>query len=351
MWVYIILYILTITFCVLETNVAAIIVKRKCLKMSDITFIVLSAYILLLGILRGELLGIDSANYKDAWNVYRHMGFYEALMKDSDFGYGLLNWIVSRFVSEFWGFRAILFSITFLSVAIWIKKHSCNVAMSFFIYISTGCLSFDFTILRQALAVSIFVWSYDFIIERKPFRFVMILALAATCHRTALFMVIVYPLLISKIRNGKFWVRFACFSGTAIMALTVGKWVGFLYPRTDYTQIINSGGGILLLIYYAVLFWILYLLKRRGCCDEAVDSEYQLALSLIFIQIIATAVSIATRMLKYSITYLFLLVPGIMDGQDRKTKNAVMIFSIGFLSVLYIREFWDWQIVPYITWF
>ncbi len=57
------------------------------------------------------------------------------------------------------------------------------------------------------------------------------------------------------------------------MALAVGKWVSFLYPRTDYSQTVK------------------------------------LALSSRCFQTIAAAVSIATRMLKYSITYLFLLIP------------------------------------------
>lgn len=352
MWIYIGLYVLTVIFCVLETNVDMIIVCDKQLKIADIAFAVLCTYILLLGIMRGELLGVDSGNYKNFYlEVCNSDNFQDVAFRLQDYGYTAVNWVISRFVSPFWAFRAVLFSISFLSIAIWIKKHSQHVSMSFLLYLSLGFLTFDFTILRQALAVSIYIWSYDFLMARKAACFLGLVLLAALFHRTALFMLAVYPLLTFKSQNGERITRFIYFFGAIGMVWVADEWVAFIYRQNDYSQIVGKGGGKSLLLYYIFLFLLLYFMKEKMHGGKDVTVEYQLSASTVYFQIIATAVSIATRVLKYSTTYLFILIPDIMDIQDRKSKNTVMVLLIIFFSVLYVREFGSGDIVPYVTWF
>ena len=98
-------------------------------------------------------------------------------------------------------FRSIVFVLTFSIIGVWIYKHSKNIALSFLCFIAFGILSFDFTILRQALAVSITAWSFDFLINRKPVKFFLIVLLAACFHKTALIMLFIYPLLDKKMKN------------------------------------------------------------------------------------------------------------------------------------------------------
>lgn len=348
MLAYIILYILTILFCVMETSVQSVKIGSKHIKIADISFVFLGICILLFGIFRGETVGADDLNYKiNYWERCQSLSFWKAVTLDNDFGFIILNWLVGRFVSEFYIFRAVLFTITFMSIALWIKKYSSNVSLSIFMYLSLGFLYFDFGILRQALAISIFIWCYEFLMERKFIKFFFLILMAALCHKTAFFVLALYPLLTFKIKNGRQIIKYCYLFGFIILTLLVDNWVSVVYSRNDYALDRGEGGGRLL-IFYCLFFIVLYFFMKKSEYNERCICEFQIALSTVYFQIIALGISIATRMLQYTTTYLFLLVPHIMDGLDRKTQKVFLFTVIVAMSVLFFRELGDYE--PYVTW-
>ena len=142
MKVYLLIYLVTIILCIIETNLEYVTIGVRKISTSVFSTIIIYPYILLLGVLRSEVLGVDTLNYKNNyWDVYKNLDLLNAIKYDSDVGYGLMNWGISRFTSDFWVFRAILFAITFSIISVWIWKYSKNVALSYFIFIAFDALS------------------------------------------------------------------------------------------------------------------------------------------------------------------------------------------------------------------
>lgn len=352
MLIYNILYLLTIFFCFLETNVDTVRLNKKDIKVSNIAFCVLSVFILMLGILRGEMLGTDMDTYrKNYWTMAKNGTIVDMMRVKDNWGYYIVNWIICRLVPEFWMFKAILFAITFGSIAFWIRKHSNNISISILVFLSLDFLSFEFCILKQALAVSIYIWSYDFLLERKPIKFCGVVLLASLFHSTALFMLVIYPFLTQKIKN--VWnIRWIYLAGAIVMSLCTEMWCAFVYPHRDYSNALGDKSGINLLLYYLCLFVVIYIFMKKVNVNKSIRQEYQCALLTIPFQIIAISINIGTRMLKYTTIYLFILIPDIiMNCTNKKLKNIILFFLICFLLILYVKDYNQRGIVPYTTWF
>src|SRR5699024_9401100 len=69
------------------------------------------------------------------------------------------------------------------------------------VFISLGYLYFSFTGLRQTLALSIILLSYNYIRERNLLLFIMFVFIASLFHSTALVFLLIYP--ISHYELGK----------------------------------------------------------------------------------------------------------------------------------------------------
>ena len=53
-------------------------------------------------------------------------------------------------------------------------------------------------------------------------------------------------------------------------------------------------------------------------------------------------------MLKYTTSYLFVLIPDVMDKLDKKTKNVMLVVVILVMSVLFLKSHGaEENIIPY----
>ena len=350
MFVYIIIFLITIFLSIFETNISYVTIGGRKVATSKISFVIIFSSILLLGICRNEYLGVDTLNYKIYyWDVFKNLDFVSVIQRDSDFGYGLINWIIAKFTNDYWAFRSIVFVLTFSIIGVWIYKHSKNIALSFLCFIAFGILSFDFTILRQALAVSITACSFDFLINRKPVKFFLIVLLAACFHKTALIMLLIYPLLDKKIEKSRFVIKVVYYLVAISVAAIGGQIITRIYQRQDYSEYVVRGEGYSLLVFLLMLIGILYFFSNRKQPNCKIQSELELLNPIICFQIIATGFSLFTRVLYYVTTYLCVTIPDIMEELDDETKNTMLAIILVLLSVLFYVTYYGSDIIPYYT--
>ena len=174
--------------------------------------------------------------------------------------------------------------------------------------------------------------------------------MALTCHKSVLFMIIMYPIIGEKFKQLKAIIRIGLLA-TFIILSRVG--VGFivsLYGRNDYSWRLNSGNGYKLLAYYIII--ILFLLYfGRGIDSRHRERHKGLALGLIYPQILATAISIATRITKYTETYLFLLIPEVAMKKGKRNGNTFLTAAIVILSIMFFYSLLSDSFFPYFTHF
>ena len=150
----------------------------------------------------------------------------------------------------------------------------------------------------------------------------------------------------------KKWIKIVYLIGAGSIVAIGGKVIATLYHRNDYTLDVNQGHGYSLLLFYIGIFLIVYFFIQRISQRDELLYEYDIAISSIYVQIIATSLSIFTRMLKYTTSYLFVLIPDVMDKLDKKTKNVMLVVVILVMSVLFLKSHGaEENIIPYMSHF
>lgn len=99
-------------------------------------------------------------------------------------------------------FIIILSFIILLSFAFLIRKYSISPLQSFCYYWGLLYYTFMFSAEKQALAMSILVFSFDAALEKKPFRFLLLTFLAGWVHFPAYIFIFVYILAQMDIKSG-----------------------------------------------------------------------------------------------------------------------------------------------------
>lgn len=73
-----------------------------------------------------------------------------------------------------------------------VSKYSNKPYISIIVFVVLGSYNFSFTGLRQALAMAILMYSYKYLIEKKPLKFFAIVLIATAFHSSAIIFLIVY---------------------------------------------------------------------------------------------------------------------------------------------------------------
>lgn len=374
MTIYILFYIVVLLLCMIETNYKYIKIGVR-LDTKKVSIFIIAVFLLAIGLLCAEELGGDSLNYKYSyWTPISKLSISDALSYDRDWGFSLFIWIVSKFTSKFIVFRKILYIIASFSLIFWVRKYSKNVALSFLFFLSFNYLGLLLCLYRMALAVAIAIWGYEFAVKRKFIPYIILTLLASTFHKTAIVLLIFYPMIYKKvkcdriIKNG-IWILFA-----AIM-MFLAPYIATIYTRNDYSKDLGTGGYALLLLLIVMYIYIhIYIRnlnietpinikkveKKNNQYRNSLETKtelvlgdvYELSKSAIYIQIIALGVSIATRMLFFSVPFLPIIISEIFQLQnDKRERNSLLFGIMIILTILFIRNIISdgYQIVPYIS--
>lgn len=354
MTIYIVLWILIILLCFLEVNCDVIKIGRYTIaRTKQISFWILYIFILLMGIFRQELLGVDVINYRSYFFYYGNQNFINIIKNFADDnGYLLVNKIIYMFTNDFWMFKAILYFFTFTIFSYVIYKRSRYPAVSYLCYAAFGFIGLSFCILRQAIATNICFYSFRFIKEKKPVIFVLFVLVAISFHKTALFFLFLYPL-----ANG-FYENISRFKKIILLVFAVfvarfGLPVMYQFYRTDYSDKVIAGGGYnMLILDIIIILGLGFLIKKHAKNKEDENNltiEYNALFVTIYAQVIATFFALFSRITLYFGIMFTIVVPNLIAKFKR--KNWLLIIAICIFSLLYviILNSNDTKIVPYLS--
>ena len=104
------------------------------------------------------------------------------------------------------------FSIAVIAFAVFFFTWKCfaryseHVAFSIFAFVTLACFYFSLNAMRQAVAIAIFCYACQFILERKSIKYFACIFFAITCHFSALIYVPFYFILKMKISKKHFFI-------------------------------------------------------------------------------------------------------------------------------------------------
>lgn len=239
------------------------------------------------------------------------------------------------------------------------RKYSFNYWLCMFMFVvSTDYLSWMFNGIRQFLAVTIILCSFDFILQRRYVPAIAIILLASTIHGTALLMI---PLIF--VIQGKAWNKRTVLLLVVIvlMVLSIDKFTPILnelLSETQYSDIVTNeiwttddGTNMLRVLFYSIpailsLFGRKYI-NEKG--DRIIHISANCAAVTSFIYILSAFSSgiYIGRLPIYTTLFGYICVPWLIDHMF--TKESAMIVKGGliggFILFFYFQLHFGWGII------
>lgn len=301
--------------------------------------------------LRYEYIGTDLKYYiptfiNDKWDVY-----------DVETGYVSLNRCLRSFTRDPQLLLTVVSFVSLFPISYIYKKFSKNICFSYIIFASFVVYHFTFSGLRQAIAIGIIVFSFDFVVRKKIIPFFLCVFAASLFHSSAVIFIIFYPLCNwMKLTDRKFLIGIVIgvaiiFSLKPILEILIpmifgeNKYMGYIEKDTVPAY------NLIIIIFATFLFTFIVKNPSKQLQD------YRVAVfCAVMCQALGLISSTATRIGYYFIPFIALAIPqALFEAHKSKAfKNlttcgitAFMIFfffyaySGGSLEVIPYKFYWE----------
>lgn len=287
-----------------------------------------------------------------------YMPFLNALYSDNAYepGFNLIFWCIYNYISPNPQFMlAIISGVEIGLIGYTLYKQSPNIILSYIAFACLGLYIFSFSGLRQGLGVAFTFFAFNFIDDKKKWKFFGIVLLAFTMHKSSLLFLPAY-----FIRNLSLTKQRAILGVVAVLAflpvlMPVIQYFSLLiYGKEKYSSYQGGAYGLFAL-FIAMLFFSFKYISTDSTTDRKIMQMRWMCLIAIFLQSsgILSAGALARIAYNYSIFFCLLLPFTTSASTYTKNKNLSTIIAIlliaffvycnkdGYLNVVPYRFFWE----------
>ena len=313
--------------------------------------------------LRYPKLGTDTYAYLIMFNEIANINLNWDFSLTDEFGYTLINKIISSIIFNYQFFLFIISSFILYSFLRFIYKYSANVWFSLLLFVFAGYLDTCMSLIRFCIALSIILYSYKYVQERKLFKFIVLIFIASLFHISSWVALIIYFIYnIGSIFIGRklFYlyllsVLFVYYIANQFLSFLFGNIELYNYYQNDDVFGVQDSAKLAptleLIINLCLIVYSRNILKSHESSKNELFyfnlllfSTYFLSLSTIFTPI--------GRIAKYFSVALILLLPNITMFIKNKKKRSIMIililicFAIKYIVISFLRPEWT-AVYPY----
>ncbi|WP_426710496.1 EpsG family protein [Cetobacterium sp. SF1] len=282
--------------------------------------------ILILG-LRGEKVGIDTFGYVKAYlKSLDYNLFLGEKIYNFEFGYSLFSQICKKLNINKNLYLLITSFIILTPIFNICKKYSKDYFLSIYIYICLGFYMFNFSGLRQSIAISLAFYSYNFIKNREFFKFILCLILGISFHKTMIIFVPAYFLYGLRIKKE--------IEIIILLILFIFKKNFFMLGKIIKPNlVIVYTHAYTMLIFMLAIYILFFLIKRKNMYIVTYKNYLMMT---IYIQVFASLSNTIMRLGYYYYIFIILLIPEIIyDLKKNKLKKELQVLIICFLLLFY----------------
>lgn len=303
-------------------------------------FLMWSAIILIVfSSIRGDFTA-DYSNYEIVYNRYMDFSMYEIIRFQH--GYEVLYIILNKVVYytfNSYSFLVFLIScfVVFLNIR-FIKKYSKNVFLSVLMFYTIGVYLLSFNLMRQSIAISVFLLSLDALIEKRFYKYIFYTLLASLFHLSAIFMIPMYTILNVKKRKHVLVVlliSLVAFIGLNNIVLLVQNYFYSYYSEDSYGMYGYSFKSVLLPVLLIILASFLRFLTSENSEQEHV--YFNMLLMYLIFSLFGLKIMNVQRISFYFLSGSVILVPNLINKlpikNERKTFTFILIIFL--LAYLY----------------
>lgn len=279
--------------------------------------------------------GHDTNEYYEIFKMAANYNIARLQALGIEPAYSLMNKIVGWCGGSFHTFLLFAAIFIYYSFIRFIYKYSQCIWLSIIIYIAFGWFFESLYILRQFIAVSIILFSYDFLLKRRFLQFSLLVVFASLFHYSAIAFIFTY-LIWSKIPYKSTYLVFI-FLISVFISFVIGDFLLHLFIlnekyRDTYINDNSSGSGYNMLILMSMIMFLGILLRPKSITkkDRLFYNIYFIALCL---QPLATIVSMVSRGILYWSMSLTVFLPTIIVNIKEKTLR-LFVYSIVVVGLI-----------------
>ena len=274
--------------------------------------------------------------YQSVFEICQFASFNELANMNWEWGYTFYNKVISFISSEYRVFLIITAAVILYPIYKLYSKEKKFGYLLIVIFLNMPCFLMIFSGLRQALAISVGIFVYMALNDKKYVKSVLWLLLAISFHSSAIVLVLLYPAYFFKIKT-KHLLYIAPVSAvififrrqifTFIINFMPGKYIEF------YSEIQQTGALGMLLLFLIFTVFSFVVLEESDMTEKDCFMRNLLLISTLF-QFFVPIHGLIQRASYYFLIFAPVSILSIVQAPKRKLKNisnaAVAVMSIFF---------------------
>ena len=303
--------------------------------------------LILLFALRSDTTGIDILRYQSTYDWIANHDINAALTVRGEFeniGYFLTNYFLSRIGISFYEFLAIVGILAVSPILLIIYRYSRFPLISVIIYLSLGIYAFQFSGLKQTIAMSLVLIAFHYLILGLKYKFFSLLFIAILFHPTAIVVLPMY--FIVRTNRVKLLIALLIFVAfvTFLLRNKLGLLAVSIYDSSYIGTYESSGsvGGTSVFIFIIILLFMILSYDRIFDFRRIESIYFRLLLVCFTLQIMSSYAYVFTRINFYYIQFLSLIIPELLLQFKLYIKNkylANICIYIMWISIVIVCLF------------
>lgn len=356
MWlaIFIICVIPFITVLVNRATIEYNAIKRYAgvsLYMSSKSIIVIGYFIVFFFIsaFRSANVGCDTQSYLDLFDKVANSGYYIGDTR-YEIGYVYLNKLVAFLYDSHFFFLFFTSFLLMLGYAIFIRKLSKIIWLSFFLFFILRYFDQSMNLLRQNFAIILIFISYLRLRKKKIYQSILWTFLASCFHLTAITFLL--GILAYKMCNWNLNKILLCFSLLGIVLyIACGSLTNLIFNNiasyASYANSVYNEGGARIAVVLQLLMSLLVItggiLCNRTDYEREDYTENKMLLLLLLFGVMFLILSLQfnqmTRLASYFSVFAIIYLPNSLIAVSKKKRfiGYILIFLVGVSSYLMIN--------------
>lgn len=315
----------------------------------DILVVICASGLFLIASLRNIEVGKDISNYMNHFIINKNADWISVLLYKEP-AFSVLNKIIGTVTDNYQIFIAITSALILIGPTKVIYKYSKNPVMSYILYITMTFFAFSLSGLRQALAISILLWNYDALLEKKFIKFICGIILAVLFHKSVIIFLLIYFISRIEIKPIIFIFYTIVFLILFIFkAPILSFFVNNIFEQYSYT-LSSSNSYIYMLTMFCVLVFGLINYKAVIEINKDALILYNMIIISVFIQLFGMESSNIVRLSELHYIFVIVFIPEVLNSiKDFKIRwlGYILIFIIVMIQFIYVFPGGGYGVVPY----
>ena len=283
--------------------------------------------------------------YFDKINANGEIGYFNPTYFDSDFAGIEVGWVFLNRVFSSLGFFALVGAMSLFNCIIYYRFIKKYVPLTYywlaiFIYtFSPFIMLIQLSAMRQSIAISLFILSIDYLINKKIIYFYIITFIAICFHSSALILLPLYFIRPPNMKLSNYQILtviftfFLVYFSISFLTIDIANISNLLFSRYSvYLETQNIGIGFTIIFS---IFLMVIILKQLNKQNYELKQIYILTLIGIFLIPLSGIFAMSGRLLFYFQVFSIAVYPSIINYLKNKSYKLLFLCVIIF-STLYI---------------